>query len=441
MKDQIILWGAGRSSVALIQYLADFCKESAFFLKIIDQVEPVFTFDKAKAEFVKGEVSDGIFRNTIMQNAAICISLMPPALHYLVAETCIRSGVHLLTASYATKEMYALQEKAKLNDVMIMMESGLDPGIDHMSTMRALNELKRQGARVVSYNSFCGGLIAPESDSNDWHYKFTWNPMNVVLAGQGGVSVYKENGVTKLVPYHRLFERVWSLDLAGLPDMEVYPNRDSLGYQSIYGLENVDTFVRGTIRYSGFSEKWNILVQAGLTDHTRQIDCKGLTYKDWVISLLPNIESGSVAENFAAYVGLDEEPELLEAVEQLGIFSTKQIPLEKATSAEILLNLLLPIWKTAVTDKDMIVMVHFIDYVQDGQTKHLQSWMTMSGLVAESSAMAKTVGWPLGIAAKLILEKKLKPIPGIQLPIIPEIYEPILNELQTLGVFFIDNYY
>ena len=440
MKNKIILWGAGRSSVALIQYLADFCKESAFFLTIIDQVEPSFTYNKSNVQFVNGEVGNAAFRSTIMQDAVLCISLMPPALHILVAETCIDFGVHLLTASYASKEILALHEKAKAKGVMILMESGLDPGIDHMSTMRALNELKKQNTRIISYNSFCGGLIAPEYDSNDWHYKFTWNPMNVVLAGQGGVSVYKENGIIKQVPYHRLFERVWNLDLAGLPDMEVYPNRDSLGYQSIYGLENAETFVRGTIRYGGFSEKWNILVQAGLTDNTRQIDCKGLTYKDWIISLLPDIESGSLKENFSYYVGLEEDPETMTAVEQLGIFSATKIPLDKGTSAEILLSLLLPVWKTEADDKDMIVMVHFIDYIQDGQMKHLQSWMTMSGLVAEASAMAKTVGWPLGIAAKLILENTLKPVPGVQLPIIPEIYEPILDELQTLGVFFIENY-
>ncbi len=433
MEKDIVLFGAGRSSSNLIEYLADFCKESAFFLKVVDVKQPDDWQQAEKVIFVSGSVEDAVFRATHISSAAIVISLLPPLLHALVAEDCVILKRNLITASYVSAEINDLSERAKANGVSILMECGLDPGIDHMSAMKVIDGLKREGALVTGFRSFCGGLVAPESDDNPWHYKFTWNPMNVVLAGQGGISQYKEDGQVKWVPYHRLFERTWEVEIPGLTKMEVYPNRDSLGYQSVYGLKDCKTFVRGTIRYAGYSKAWDAFVKAGLTDHSRVIDCQGLTYRQWLSGYLRG-NVGDVKDNFADYVGLSSEE--IDKIEWLGLFSDNLIPLAQGTSAEILFSILTEKWAIAATDKDMVVMVHYFDYIKDGVTHSLMSWMIDKGRDRKFTAMAKTVGLPLGIVAKLFVTGKVKLEPGVQIPITKEIYEPVLAELALNGIAF-----
>ena len=318
-----------------------------------------------------------------------------------------------------------------------MNEIGLDPGIDHMSAMQVIDRIKGQGGKMLLFESFTGGLVAPESDNNLWNYKFTWNPRNVVVAGQGGVAKFIQEGKYKYIPYHKLFRRTEFLSIEGYGKFEALANRDSLNYREIYGLQDALTLYRGTIRRVGYSRAWNIFVQLGMTDDSYVMEgSEQMSYREFTNSFLPYKPHDSVELKLRHYLKIDQDDVIWEKLLELDIFnSAKIVGIKDATPAQILQRILMDSWTLRKDDKDMIVMYHKFGFELNGVKKQIESNMVVIGEDQTYTAMAKTVGLPVAMATLDILNGKIKS-PGVQLPITKEVYDPILAELQNYGIEF-----
>ncbi len=436
----IVLIGAGKSTSSLIKYLSSKTKSDNFELTIIDknlELAKKIVNDNPNVHLTNLNIFDDNERAEAIKNADVVISMLPARFHMLVIKDALKYGKHLVTASYISDELKALDDEIKAKGLVFMNEIGLDPGIDHMSAMRVIDDIKSKGGKMRLFESFTGGLVAPESDDNLWHYKFTWNPRNVVVAGQGGVSKFLHAGQFKYIPYHKLFRRTEFLDVDGYGRFEAYPNRDSLKYQSIYGLNNVTTLYRGTMRRVGFSRAWNVFVQLGMTDDTYVMeDSENMTKRDFINAFLPFSPSDSVELKLRQYLKIDQDDELWLKLEELDIFNGEtKIGLKDATPAQLLQKILEEKWTLKPEDKDMIVMYHKFGYEENGKLKQIDSQLVVKGDDQVYTAMAKTVGLPVGIATLKILNGEIKN-PGVQLPIKKEIYKPILEELEEYGVIF-----
>jgi saccharopine dehydrogenase-like NADP-dependent oxidoreductase len=363
--------------------------------------------------------------------------MLPARFHIEVAKDCLSLGKHMVTASYVSKEMQALNEEAKSKNLVFLNEIGVDPGIDHMSAMQVIDRIRESGGKLLLFESFTGGLMAPECDTNLWNYKFTWNPRNVVLAGQGGAAKFLQEGRFKYIPYHRLFRRTEFLEVDGYGRFEAYANRDSLKYKEIYGLDTIKTLYRGTIRRVGFGRAWQIFVILGLTDDSYTIaDSENMSYRDFINSFLPYSPTDSVELKLRYKLKIDQDDILWEKLEELDIFSAvKKVTLKNASPAQILQKILLDSWSLKPKDKDMIVMYHKFGYELNGEKHQIDATMVCTGDDQTFTAMAKTVGLPVGIATLAILNNKIKKY-GVQIPINKDIYEPILSELESFGIIF-----
>lgn len=441
---KILIIGAGLSTISLIEYLLDNAEENDWHITVGDISEanahrkvngnPRGT---AKVFDINNDLESW---NTIAQHDVV-ISMLPASFHHIVAEKCIDLRKPMLTASYASDQIKALDEKAKKAGVPILMELGLDPGIDHMSAMKVMNRIKEEGGTLTSFYSFTGGLIAPESDNNPWNYKFTWNPRNVVVAGQG-VSQYIQNGRYKYIPYNRLFDRIITRKILQYGEFEIYANRDSLKYREIYDLKNIPSLFRGTIRKKGFAKAWNVFVSLGLTDDSYIIeDSENMTYRQFINAYMRYEPNVPVEIKLQEYCSNAADPVVFEKLKWLGIFDDRKIGLKKATPAQILQKLLEEKWAMDPDDKDMIIMQHEFKYTtKDDEDKMIVSAMAYIGENQEKTAMAITVGLPLAITTKLLLTGKID-LTGVNLPVHKQIYEPVLEELQKFGVNFQEKEY
>lgn len=439
---QILLFGAGQSSAYLIDYLLNHSEEKNLFLTVAgiqlsEIIEKTKNHDRSQAVLV--DVSDVKSVEELIKKSDLVISLLPPMLHIHIAQKCVQLHKNMLTASYATEEMKNLHEQAQQNQVIILNEIGLDPGIDHMSALHLFDQIQSKGGEIFSFESYCGGLIAPESDDNPWHYKFTWNPRNVVLAGQGGDVQFLENGAIKYIPYTSLFKNIRSISINEVGEFEGYANRDSLKYQNIYGLQKVDTLIRGTLRKKGFCSAWDVLIQLGLTDDKKVIlNSEKLTPLDWLNLYLKPAE-GDLIFKIENTIGRKLSTDEVEKMIFLGFDSDKNsLGLKNATAAQLLEILLKTKWKLNDYDKDLVVMIHRIGYRVKGQKYELQSSLVVTGNHKPYTAMARTVGLPLAIAALLVLDHKI-PHKGVLLPVYKEIYEPVLLELSKYGIRFTES--
>jgi saccharopine dehydrogenase-like NADP-dependent oxidoreductase len=438
---QILLLGAGRSSGALIQYLLDHTDSQGFSLKIgdidVQLASQKLNGHKHGSAFLFN-VEDASQRGDVIKNADLVISLLPPSLHFLVAQDCLEHGKNLVTASYVSKEILALDEAAKEKGILFLNECGLDPGLDHMSAMEIILKLKKQGAKLLSFKSYTGGLIAPESIDNLWGYKFTWNPRNVILAGQG-TAKYIKDGLYHYIPYHRLFKEAVRIKLDADTSYDGYANRDSLAYRHHYGIENIPTLIRGTLRHEGFCSAWQVFIALGLTDDSFQIEnSENMTYREWVNAFIPPSQRGdTLEEKIAKYCEVDFDGPAMQRIISTGILEDKPIGIKNASPAQILQQLLESKWVLKPNDKDMIVMLHEFEYELDGDKKQLTSSLQVKGDDIHQTAMAKTVGLPLAIAALQILAGKIK-TKGVQIPVHEEIFTPILKELEAMGIRFIE---
>ncbi|MDB4098454.1 saccharopine dehydrogenase NADP-binding domain-containing protein [Polaribacter sp.] len=436
----ILIIGAGKSSSALIKYLLDTSEQENLFLTIGDiSTENAHNLinNHQNATAIVLDVFDKKQREEQIQKADLVISMLPARFHIDVAKDCITFNKHMVTASYISDEMKALDAAAKKKGLVFMNEIGLDPGIDHMSAMQVIDKIKDAGGKMLLFESFCGGIVAPESDNNLWNYKFTWNPRNVVLAGQGGAAMFIQEGTYKYIPYHKLFRRSEFLEVKGSGKFEAIANRDSLKYRSVYGLDDIPTMYRGTIRKVGFSRAWNIFVQLGMTDDSYTIEeSENMSYRDFVNLFLAYSPSDSVELKLRSYLKIDQDDVMWEKLVELDIFNpTKKIGLKNATPAQMLQSILEESWTLNENDKDMIVMQHLFGYELNGERFQIESSFVVLGENQTYTAMSKTVGLPVGIAAVNILKGKIK-TPGVQIPISKEVYEPILKELEAHGIIF-----
>lgn len=333
--------------------------------------------------------------------------------------------------------MKALDEAVKQKGLVFMNEIGVDPGIDHMSAMKVIDKIRDHGGKMLLFESFTGGLVAPESDNNLWNYKFTWNPRNVVVAGQGGVAEFIQEGKYKYIPYHRLFRRTEFLEIEGHGKFEVYANRNSLKYQSIYGLDDVLTLYRGTMRKVGFSRAWNMFVQLGMTDDSFVMkNTEDMSYRDFVNSFLPYSPKDSVELKVRHNLKIDQDDIMWDKLIELDLFNPeKKIGIKEATPAQALQKILMDKWTLSQDDKDMIVMYHKFGYELNGEKKQIDSTMVAIGENMTETAMAKTVGLPVAMAAIMILNGEIE-TPGVQLPIRKEVYNPILEKLEAFDIKF-----
>ena len=422
----ILILGAGKSSVALIDYLVNQSDGQQWQVTVADiTAEQALQKTKARANtHAFGlDLTLAAAREELIGKADIVISMLPASLHMLVADDCIRLKKNLVTPSYISDAMRALDEHVKDAGLVFMNEMGLDPGIDHMSALQIIDELKHQGKKITGFESHCGGLVAPESDDNPWHYKFTWNPRNVIVAGQGDGGIhYLKDGKHVELNYHQLFESTNEMEVEGHGRFESYPNRDSLKYVGEYGLEGVETMYRGTLRVPPYCKGWNELVQLGLTDD---------------VALNENITEQTFKSFFEKKA--DGQWHTNSPPIQLLVSNTfndeRIIPYQSATNAKVLQALLEDKWVMKPDDKDMIVMVHQITFEDAGVKKQLQSSLVYIGKDAEHTAMATTVGLPVAMVTKMILNDEISRR-GVLMPKYPEIYNPILEELKEYGVEF-----
>ena len=437
---KILVIGAGKSASFLIKYLLEKSTTENLHIIIGDvniQHAKKLIGNHENAQAIVLDVFDKSSREQAVENADIVISMIPARFHIEVAKDCITFGKHMVTASYISDEMQALDNSAKEKGLVFMNEIGVDPGIDHMSAMQVIDRIREKGGKMILFESFCGGLVAPESDNNLWNYKFTWNPRNVVVAGQGGSAKFLQEGTYKYIPYNRLFRRTEFLEVDGYGRFEVYANRDSLKYQSVYGLDNVKTLYRGTMRRVGFSRAWNMFVQLGMTDDSYTIDdSENMSYRDFVNAFLPYSHTDSVELKFRYQLKIEQDDLIWDKLLELDIFNPdKRVELVRATPAQILQKILMDSWTLAEDDKDMLVMYHKFGYELHGEKHQIDATMVSVGDDQTYTAMAKTVGLPVAIATLAILNGKIT-TPGVQLPITKEVYEPILKELETFGITF-----
>lgn len=439
----ILLFGAGRSASTLIKYILDNSSAEHWKLTVVDVSEELAQqkIGNHSRGFAIGlDIHEEHQRRLLVASADIVISMLPAALHKEVAIDCVIMKKNLVTASYISTDIAALNDEAIDSGVLLMNECGLDPGIDHMSAMNIIEELKSEGNKILSFKSYTGGLVAPESNDNPWGYKFTWNPRNVVIAGQG-TARYIENKQYKYIPYNRLFTQIETIEVEGYGKFDGYANRDSILYRHHYGLDNVATMLRGTLRHEGYCKAWDVFVRLGLTDDSFVVEhSNDLTYRQLLEAFLPaNTKGNSINERLANFYGVDATDERIEKVMWTGVGEDVKINLQEATPAQILQQLLEPKWKLNDGDKDMIVMSHIFEF-EDTSKKisKLISNLVVKGDDTIHTAMSKTVGLPLAITAKNILNGKIK-AKGVKMPLHVEVYKPVLKELESYGIVFTEN--
>ena len=436
----ILIIGAGRSASSLIKYLLEKSTQENLHLTIGDlslELAQRKTNNHPNATPIALDINNVEQRQSEIQKADIVISMLPAHMHIDVAKDCVTFKKNMVTASYVSDAMQSLDAEVKANGLIFMNEIGLDPGIDHMSAMKVIHEIEEKGGKMILFESFCGGLVAPESDTNLWNYKFTWAPRNVVLAGQGGAAKFIQEGKYKYIPYNKLFRRTEFLEVEGFGKFEAYANRDSLKYRSVYGLDDILTLYRGTIRRVGYSKAWNMFVQLGMTDDTYVMEnSETMTYRDFINSFLPYSPTDSVEMKTRLQLGIEQDDIMWDKLLELDLFNpTKIVGLKNASPAQILEHILNDSWTLQPEDKDMIVMYHKFGYEINGVKKQIDSKMVCIGDDQTYTAMAKTVGLPVAMATIQILNGKIT-TPGVQLPINKEVYLPIIKELEEFGVIF-----
>lgn len=434
---RILVIGAGRSTSSLISYLLKNASANNWFVTVTDmdiRLAENKTKGYSNCEAKTFNVTNTNERQQFIQAHDIVVSMLPAFMHGDVARDCVNFGKHLFTASYVSAEMKELDAAAKAKGVLLMNEIGLDPGIDHASAMKIIDELHAKGATITSFKSYCGGLVAPECNDNPWGYKFSWNPRNVVLAGQSTAQYY-DQGKLKFIPYNRLFTQIDTIEVEGYGKFDAYANRDSISYKEPYHLKHIKTLLRGTLRFPGYCHAWNVFVKLGLTDDTYKIhEADKMTYTDLISSYLPE-GKGEVKDRLRAFMGAEYNQDIETKLDYLELFSNKKIKLKEATPAQLLQDLLEEKWKLKEGDKDMIVMQHLFEYELNGKSHRLTSSLVVKGDDEDHTAMAKTVGLPLAITLKNFVNGRFN-LSGVQIPTVKEIYNPLLEELQTLGITF-----
>ncbi len=436
---KVLIVGAGKSSPYLIKYLIENSVQENLFVLIADaNVQNLKKINEnERCKTILFNINDVNQKKKLIHSADIVISLLPVHLHILIAKTCLELKRNLLTASYVGEEMKLLNYKVKKKGLIFLNEIGLDPGIDHMSAKKIIDKIQADNKEIISFKSFTGGLIDSVCDNNLWNYKFTWNPRNVIKAGQGSTAKFIEKGKYKYVPYYRLFDNTETINIDEIGEFEVYPNRDSLKYRKLYNLDDIQTMKRGTIRKIGFSKSWNMLIRLGLTDDSYRIsNSKNMSIREFTNCFLPYDPNKTVEKKVQKELKIKSFNEEMKKLKSINLFDDKKkIRTDNGTPAEILEEILRDAWKLEKNDRDMIIMYHEIKYKNGNKIKKTTSTMVCIGDNKKFTAMSKTVGLPLAIASILILNKQIK-IKGIIRPIHQQIYDPVLEKLHRFDINF-----
>ena len=442
---RILVLGAGQSAPYLIHYLLENAAKENWFVTVGDLDEKLAhqrVGHSERAEAVFFDVNDAELRETLIKKSDAVVCMMPPIFQNLLATDCVRLKRTMVSVSYRSAEIRDLDRDAKRHGVLILCEMGLDPGIDHMSAMRLIHRIKDGGGRIVGFCSYGSGVPAPDQKMNPLRYFITWNPRNVVMAGEAGAQ-YLENGRIKLTPYHRVFDRTWPVEVNGLGTFEAYANRDSLSYMKLFGLEHAETMIRGTLRYPGWSETWSSIVHLGLPNETLRIpNLEQCSPKDVVEMFLPlNLDGDAVdiEERVARNLGISRTGRVMENLRWLGLFDSTPSGCPGDTAARMMECILRKKLPLLPGQHDMVMLKHQADVqYDDGRpSERIVSTMVVKGEIGGFTAMSKTVGMPAGIGIKLLLQEKLN-IFGTQIPTHPSIYEPVLHELEVRGISFVE---
>jgi saccharopine dehydrogenase-like NADP-dependent oxidoreductase len=437
----ILIAGAGKSSTYLIEETLKYAslKKNNWHVIVADGDKAAIEAkvkEHPHAEVAAIDIGSDRERGALVKRADIVISVMPPHLHILLAKDCLQYKKHLITSSYISPEMRELDQAAKDAGLMFMCEMGLDPGIDHMTASMIFDSAHKVASEILVFKSYCGGLVAPESDDNPWHYKFSWNPRNIINAGKDGAH-YMENGRSMHTSYQNMFRNNKVVDCGDAGSFAYYPNRDSLSYIDLYKLPQVQTMLRATLRHPDFCKGWFALQQLGLTDTEQVFDASGMTYASWIKQVTGHNDN-SKSVNQAVWQQLGNPDEKLKyMLEWLGIF--EDMPLDAAgpvSSGDILLQLLSSKWAMQPYDKDMVVMKHEIAYKYRDFVTQFTSTMQVIGEGGDHSAMAKTVGLPMAILAEMIINRVVEPPHGVLIPNMYQVYRPVLFRLAKKGIIF-----
>lgn len=439
--NNILIIGAGRSSTALINYVLKEAEKHNWFVTVAD-IDPTLASSKIKrhknARATWLDVSKNNDRKDLIMRTDLVVTLLPAHLHLEVAHDCIKFQKPIITSSYISREMYRLGDEARDRDLVFTGAQGMDPGLEHIAAKKRLDDIRAKGGKITAFRSYGGGLVAPESlGDNPWKFKFTWNPRNLVLMGQG-TAQYLVKKKRKFIPYSRLFQSYDMVNVEGVGEFESYPNRDSLLHKDIFGLKDVPNILRGTLRYPNFCDGWHALINIGLTDGSYPIlNSDKLSFHEWMEAYLGNEQGGSVKDRMANKLGITPTSQIMKQLEWLGLFSKRKIKVPIATPALLLEKILLDKWKLQPTDKDLVLMQHEFDYVLEGERKSLISTLQLKGKNSTDTALAKVIGLPMAILLKKVMTGEIKNM-GSEVAMQKEVYDPVLAELENYGIVFKD---
>jgi saccharopine dehydrogenase-like NADP-dependent oxidoreductase len=427
---KVLVLGAGMVAGPAVQYLLAKGHQVTVASRTVSKAKAhLGGHSNGKAVELLATDTEGIEKRIF--EADIAISLLPPAHHATVAKLCIKHGKHMATTSYVSKEMQALDDPARDRGVVVLNECGVDPGTDHMSAMRVFDDVAGRGGKITSFRSYCGGLPAPEANTNPWGYKFSWSPKGVLMAGRSAAR-YLENGEIVDIAGPDLFDHHWPMP--AIPEavpLEAYPNRDSLPYKDLYGLEHARTVFRGTLRYPGWCTTLKLVADLGL------LEGKPITGKTWAELMRSRVGgSGDLRQDTAARCGVASDSDPMHRFDWLGLFSDQTLP-ETENALDALTSLMLHKMPYAEGERDMIVLHHEFVGEFDERRERITSTMIDFGIPGGFSSMARTVSLPCAIGVAMILDGVFTR-PGLHIPIMPELYNPILDELETMNIKFVE---
>ena len=434
MSKKIVILGAGKSSSYLIKYLYDKRKELNISLNVFSDYRPSYIDEFNEINFTILDIKDKEKLIQILKGTYIVVSLLPPFLHFEIAEICSKNKINMITASYLDEKIKTLEKSFIENDCFLFMEMGLDPGIDHMSAMKMIDKLNKSN-KIIEFESYTGGLVKLDKKNNPWGYKFTWNPMNVILAGAEGAKYLKE-GISKSISYDEIFKDLTSINIPENEYFEGYANRDSLKYKSLYNLNDIKTLKRGTLRHKGFCETWSLLIDLGLTSNSKTLcNDNEMTFFNFFNYNIKAEDCNGLKKVLDEVYGIKKDSQVFKNLEWSGFFSNKKISIKEGKFSDFLLSILMDKWTLSKGDIDLIVMTHTFVYKSEKKINKLISYLRIEGEDNIYTAMSKTVGLPMAVLIEHILKNGIDK-KGIQLPFTKDIYNPILKKLKKLGIDF-----
>lgn len=430
----ILVLGAGMVSRPMIRYFLDQPNYHVIMAsRTVSKAEQMID-GHPQGEAISLDVNDDKKVEDLISKADVVVSLLPYTYHVKVAEMCIQHKKQMITTSYVSDAMRALDQKAKTAGILILNECGLDPGIDHMSAMRIIHEVEKKNGKVISFKSTTGALPAHEANNNPFGYKFSWSPRGVLLASRNAAK-WLENGKEISIPGEQLFENYSIQDVKGTGAFENYPNRNSIPYKEIYGLKHAQTVYRGTFRMTGWCETIRAIVALGWLSEEPPKGFTGKTYGDLTRHLIGAKPKDDLPQMTAKILGLKPYAAILKRLQWLGLFGDEPLPVDKNNPLDYLNVLTLQKMSMGPHERDMVVMHH--EFIAEYKTKkeYITSTLVDYGIPDEDTSVARTVALPAAIAVKMILNKQIT-LNGVHIPVIPEIYNPILDELEGLGITF-----